>query len=461
MDNKCQKCYVYKAIFYCPSCEKYNRLCVKCDNFIHSLNKYKFHKRCYLKSLNNPNINNNQTNLSNSMSQSNYQNNSNQAEFSQNINQSNNLYNSNISNNINSKSDIYLNNNNTNGENLMKIEDNSSANNKTYHFFKSYNKNNETNLSNKINKTTSNLNSCNYNPKMNSRDICNKCSCYNNNFNSANLNSATNYKNNQNITNNENNNSANFNKNHTKTFPNPENTLLKSQIEEIQKNMTEQLNKAVQNINYNGQKMNFNQKLNEIENKYKNEIEKIIESKNNVIYDLETKLAESYKTNEQLVNQINLMNDDNNIKIVELTKLLHQYQEDINKRDEEFLLVKGEYEKQITLTNNKNEENKNELCVSYENKISNILNISEHNQQKLISVIKEKDKIIQNLINVNQNKTQEFNEFIVKILQENERLKSITDQTINLAKDNLDKNNLAVNNNENYVQGNVNGEGYQ
>ena len=42
---KCQRCWTQKALFRCPSCEKNQILCNKCDTYIHSMNKYKFHQR--------------------------------------------------------------------------------------------------------------------------------------------------------------------------------------------------------------------------------------------------------------------------------------------------------------------------------------------------------------------------------------------------------------------------------
>ena len=42
---KCQRCWTQKALFRCPSCEKNQILCNKCDAFIHSMKKYKFHQR--------------------------------------------------------------------------------------------------------------------------------------------------------------------------------------------------------------------------------------------------------------------------------------------------------------------------------------------------------------------------------------------------------------------------------
>ena len=43
--QKCQRCWTQKALFRCPSCEKNQILCNKCDIYIHSMNKYKFHQR--------------------------------------------------------------------------------------------------------------------------------------------------------------------------------------------------------------------------------------------------------------------------------------------------------------------------------------------------------------------------------------------------------------------------------
>ena len=43
--QKCQRCWTQKALFRCPSCEKHQLLCNKCDTYIHSMNKNKFHQR--------------------------------------------------------------------------------------------------------------------------------------------------------------------------------------------------------------------------------------------------------------------------------------------------------------------------------------------------------------------------------------------------------------------------------
>ena len=58
----------------------------------------------------------------------------------------------------------------------------------------------------------------------------------------------------------------------------------------------------------------------------------------------------------------------------------------------------------------------------------------------MIIKIKEKDIIIQNLINCNINRKQEFNEFVNKIVEDNKKLKSITQKSIGLAKYNLINN---------------------
>ena len=52
MEKNCERCFNKKAIFNCPSCDKYHNLCQSCDNFIHSLNNTKFHKRQYIYSHN-------------------------------------------------------------------------------------------------------------------------------------------------------------------------------------------------------------------------------------------------------------------------------------------------------------------------------------------------------------------------------------------------------------------------
>ena len=52
MEKNCERCFNKKAIFNCPSCDKYHNLCQSCDNFIHSLNNTKFHKSQYIYSHN-------------------------------------------------------------------------------------------------------------------------------------------------------------------------------------------------------------------------------------------------------------------------------------------------------------------------------------------------------------------------------------------------------------------------
>ena len=58
MDKKCERCLNKKAIFNCPSCDKYHNVCESCDNFIHILNKTKYHKRQYIYSNSNSEGNN-------------------------------------------------------------------------------------------------------------------------------------------------------------------------------------------------------------------------------------------------------------------------------------------------------------------------------------------------------------------------------------------------------------------
>lgn len=52
--EKCQRCLTDKALFRCPSCDKYQHLCDKCDSYLHSLNKNKMHQRFPLASTGTP-----------------------------------------------------------------------------------------------------------------------------------------------------------------------------------------------------------------------------------------------------------------------------------------------------------------------------------------------------------------------------------------------------------------------
>ena len=385
--NKCQRCYTRKAIFNCPSCDKYHNFCQNCDDYIHSSKKTQSHKRNYI----------------------NYQNN-------------NSLFN------------LTYNSNNKNQLNTFPLKNKSSSNDFSFNSFSNdYNNHKE-----EEKKTPSFYKFQKY---YDSTDD-------NRNYNNTNTN--TNINTNYNITNFNNNNnfsiSNNNNKNKSKiTGVNS----IKNQIEYIQKNMSEQINQILHNIDINNQKMNYQQQLDDIEKNYQEQINKLMQSKNKEIEELETEIKEANKTNETLVNEISKANQNNNIKIIGLTNIINSLRDELNQKEEQILILKGNSKKNEINYYKDIDEEKNMICSEYEKKISNILNISENNQEKLMNVIKEKDVIIQNLINCNQNKNKEFNEFIQKINEENKQLKNLTEQSIGMSKFNL-VNSMNNNDNINY-----------
>ena len=142
-------------------------------------------------------------------------------------------------------------------------------------------------------------------------------------------------------------------------------------------------------------------------------------------------------TNQKLINEISEKNMENNSKILELTNIVNSLTDELNKKEEEIIIMKNNGKRNEIEKNEEIEYEKEKISKEYEKKINNILNISEHNQQKLKNVIKEKEMIIQNLINCNKNKTEQFNIFIEQINKDNQNLKNITEKSIGLAKYNL------------------------
>ena len=303
MEKNCERCFNKKAIFYCDSCPKYHNFCATCDNYIHSLNNNKLHKRQY----------------------------------------------------------IY-------------------SSNQDYSFNKRY-----------FNVPENNTISSFYKFQTN----------YNPNYNITNISS------------------------------------IKNQIEEIQKNMTEQINKVLINIDNNNINLNYNEKIKELENNYKEKINNLILNKNNEIKDLEYEMNNLNKKNKKLINEIDDKNKENNIKIIEYTNIINNLQDELNKKEEEIINIKNNEKIKKNKNINEKEKEKESISKEYEKKINNILNISEHNQIKLRNVIKEKEIIIQNLININKNKKEQFNQFINKINEDNQDLKNIAEKSIGLAKYNL------------------------
>ena len=317
MEKNCERCFNKKAIFNCPSCDKYHNLCQSCDNFIHSLNNTKFHKRQYIYSHNKDNF-----------------------DYYNDYNYSKSYYNSKNSQENNSNS---------------------------FYNFQSY---------------------------YNSDNISNKDNEY-------------------------------------------ELSSIKNQIKNAQKNISEQLNKILLNIDNCNKNLNYDGRLKEIENNYKEKISLLISEKNKEIKRLELEMNKANSLNQKLIKEITEKNKDNNSKIIDLTNIVNHLTDELNKKEEEIIKIKNNEKRNEFEKNNGIEYEKGRISKEYEKKINNILNISEHNQQKLKSVIKEKEMIIQNLINCNKDKTDEFNTFINKINNGNLELKNITEKSIGLAKYNL------------------------
>ena len=322
MEKNCERCFNKKAIFNCPSCHKYHNLCESCDNFIHSLNKTKYHKRQYIYSYNKEQNENDDYKF-------------NKSYYSKN-----------------------------------KIRENTTP---SFYKFQTY---------------------------------------YNLNYNNNKINS--------NSTGNE-----------------YEISSIKNQIEDVQKNMSDQINQILINIDNNNKRLNYENRLKEIEMNYKDKINELISNKNKEIKELESELNKSSSTNQKLINEISEKNKDNNIKILELTNIVNILTDELNKKEEELIIIKNNSKRNELENNNEMQNEKERITKEYEKKINNILNIAEHNQQKLKNVIKEKEIIIQNLINCNKNKTEEFNSFINQINNDNQDLKKITEKSIGLAKYNL------------------------
>ena len=384
MENKCQRCYSRRAIFNCPSCEKFHNYCQNCDDYIHSSKKNKSHKRYYL-NITNENIENSNNIINAQTFNNNYQNNSN------NIN-NNSEYNLNISSNNKKKFNTFPNNAYTNDNNNSQEENNTPSFYKFQTYYNSSKKNNK--------------------KENNNFDLSSK---YNNEiYNEKNINN------------------SNIIKNNYSGLKN-----IKNQIEYIQKNISSQINQVLKNIDNKNQNMNYEQQLLEIEKRYKDKINKLMLMKNNEINVLEEEIKEANKTNNTLMNEISKANEDNNIKIIELTNIINSLKDELNQKEEQILILKGKSSKEHYSFENEIDEEKNMICNEYEKKINNILNISEHNQQKLMNIIREKDVIIHNLINCNKDKNNEFNEFVGKINEDNKNLKNIAEQSLGIAKDNL------------------------
>ena len=251
------------------------------------------------------------------------------------------------------------------------------------------------------------------------------------------------YYNSKNIQENNNNNNSlyNFQTYYNSDYVNNNNeyelSYIKNQIKDAQKNISEQLYQILLNIDNYNQNLNYDGKIKEIENDYKEKINLLISEKDKEIKGLELEMNKANLINQKLINEITEKNKDNNSKIIELTNIVNQLTEELNKKEEEIIKIKNNKKRDEFEKDNDIEYEKEKISKEYEKKINNILNISEHNQQKLKNVIREKEIIIQNLINCNKNKTDEFNIFVDKINNDNLELKNITEKSIGLAKYNL------------------------
>ena len=161
MENECQRYYTRNAIFNCPSCDKINNFCQNCDEYIHSLNNNKYHKRNILNLSNeNPNYNY----LINKSENNNMRNNS---QFNLNISHNNNgqyytfpLNNTSFSNNFSSKEEL---------------EKENEKNTPSFYKFQTYYNSSKKNDSHSINNR--NLTSSNKNNIKKVNNVNNKYSC--------------------------------------------------------------------------------------------------------------------------------------------------------------------------------------------------------------------------------------------------------------------------------------------
>ena len=311
MENKCQRCYTRNAIFNCPSCDKFHNFCQNCDDYIHSLNKNKLHKRYIL------NISNDNPDFNNSTNKSENNNINYNSQYNQNISNNNNkrqyntfpINNNSFSNNISSQE-----------EKIDEKEIENENNTPSFYKFQTY-------------------------------------------YNSAKKNN-NNTSNNNLITNN------NFSINTTNLFNNKYSgiNLIKNQIKYIQKNMSDQIGQILQHIDNNNENMNYEQQLNEIEKNYQEQINKLMEIKNKEINNLENEIKEANKTNQTLINEISKANDDNNVKVIELTNIINILTDELNQKEEQILILKGNSEKNEALVQNEINEEKDNICFEYEKK---------------------------------------------------------------------------------------------
>ena len=453
--QKCQRCWTQKAIFRCPSCEKHQILCNKCDTYIHSMNKNKFHQRFglsdnYKNIIMNPVSNK----INNEIRKT--------KPKLRKINASK-KKNKNLNKNENKSYDEIINNNDKNKGNKEVITselnefNNTNYINNTNNIFKrskTFQLSNVDNISkNKINnfleekENQSDIFVYKYNSIMNkNEDKINDNTKYSNKSEIVNqkmnfLNSNQNFNDITNLYNSEQNfpyevSLNNFNiKNNNDNSTNYESYKIKTKIEEVAKNMIGDMSEILSNIT--NEEQNFKNKCSELDIKYNNRLKEIEQTKDEIISNLKYKINEMHKNNEQLKQDLIKVDQEHNSKCQELVNMISILKNKINDKEEELYYIKNQLNEEEKADNDNNENDKNNLCYQYEEKINNILNLSDENQKKLLDIIKEKERIIQELINANQNKTYNYNNLINKFKRENEEFKDVTQRSIYLAGNNV------------------------
>lgn len=453
--QKCQRCWTQKAIFRCPSCEKHQILCNKCDTYIHSMNKNKFHQRFglsdnYKNIIMHPVSNK----INNEIRKT--------KPKLRKINASK-KKNKNLNKNENKSYDEIINNNDKNKGNKEVITselnefNNTNYINNTNNIFKrskTFQLSNVDNISkNKINnfleekENQSDIFVYKYNSIMNkNEDKINDNTKYSNKSEIVNqkmnfLNSNQNFNDITNLYNSEQNfpyevSLNNFNiKNNNDNSTNYESYKIKTKIEEVAKNMIGDMSEILSNIT--NEEQNFKNKCSELDIKYNNRLKDIEKTKDEIISNLKYKINEMHKNNEQLKQDLIKVDQEHNSKCQELVNMISILKNKINDKEEELYYIKNQLNEEEKADNDNNENDKNNLCYQYEEKINNILNLSDENQKKLLDIIKEKERIIQELINANQNKTYNYNNLINKFKRENEEFKDVTQRSIYLAGNNV------------------------
>lgn len=453
--QKCQRCWTQKALFRCPSCEKHQILCNKCDTYIHSMNKNKLHQRFGLSdNYKNIIIHPVSNKINNEIRKA--------KPKSRKINVSKKI-NKNLNKNENKSYDEIINNNDNDKDHIKAITSGLNDFDNTNYMSNTNNliKRNKTFQLNNIDNISNNKNNISLEEKENQSDIF--IYKYNStmNKNEDKINDNTKYSNkseiveqklnflnsNQNINDNKNlyNSKQNFpyevslnnfnikNKNDKNT--NYESYKIKTKIEEAAKNMIGDMSEILSNIT--NEEQNFKNKYSELEIKYNNRLKEIRQEKDEIISNLKYKINEMHKNNELLKQDLIKVDQEHNSKCQELVNMISILKNKINYKEEELYHIKNQLDKEEKTDNDNNENEKNNLCYQYEEKINNILNISDENQQKLLDIIKEKESIIQELINANKNKTYNYNNLINKFKRENEEFKDVTQRSIYLAGNNV------------------------